>query len=86
MYIKMLPKKWDRMLVVSFHTLQPSGDDPAYVGAAMLEEATNVYTVVRLGADSMDNGLWRAIGTPLKGLTWSEAQSAMQSRIQGGSR
>ena len=86
MQIKMLPKKWGGMQVVSFHTLQPTVEDPDYVGAAMLEEGVNVYTVVRMGSNSIDKDVWRAIGKPLNGLTWSQAQSAMQTKIQGGSR
>jgi hypothetical protein len=82
MMLKMVPKKWGGCQVVSFHTLIPRKDEQPYMGAALLQSVPDLFTVVLLGSDSVDNDVWRAVGKPVPDLSWSAAQSLLQTHIQ----
>lgn len=84
MQIKSIPKRWNGQAVVAFVT-QPTGTTQfPYRGVAVLESRSDVYTVLRLESDSISASPWQEIpGSAAHELTWSQAQSVLQTKIQG---
>lgn len=87
MLFKLIPKKFGGCQVVSFHTLLPREGEPSYVGVAVLQSVPDLFfIVVLLGSDSVDSDTWHRLKDPVTAISWDQAQSILQSYIQGGPR
>lgn len=89
MQIKSIPKRWDGRPVVAFVTLPTEAQGPdRYKGVVILETRTDLYSVTRLTASSVNSDVpWRGVpGDEVGGLSWNQAQSALQTRLQGPHR